>query len=157
MGILALLIGFGFPSHVDAQGIPEDDLPMATLSAPERAPMSESVSYSVSRAHQEGELRLSLIAAPSGYFPSRLFVKKDIPLRIFLTNVGQKESCFILHMGEDAQKSRGLASAPTAAGSLQRSARLGEVKEIHFIPRKTGTYSFGCPIQGIKGKLVVRE
>lgn len=142
------LLGFeSFGKEIDPE-----DLPLATLSAPEPVtPMP------LDEVQKVGELRLSLIAAPSGFFPKRVFGRKNIPLRLYITNVGREESCFIMHMGSAAQKRGEFGRAPSSIGSVQRSVVIGRVEEVSFIPRAAGSYSFGCPIQGISGELVIRE
>jgi len=114
-------------------------------------------SLRVEEAHEVGELRVSLIVTPTGYYPKRLFVKKDIPVRIYVTSATSEASCFLLHIGSYAEVRQQNGRSLASAGSLRRTVELGRVEEVSFIPRKSGDYAFGCPIQGFQGTLTVRD
>jgi hypothetical protein len=128
-----------------------------TVQAEKPIEFKQSATMNVQDVRDAGELRLSLIVTPNGYFPKRIFARKNIPLRIYITGSGSEESCFLLNIGSYAEVDTPDGRAPASAGSIRRSVKLGRMEEISFIPRKSGEFRFGCPIQGFTGILTVRD
>lgn len=90
--------------------------------------------------YKNGVQEFALIATDTGYLPSRLIVRRNIPVRLFLTSGSARTLCIVM---DDFQLKKGLA--PQA------------VEEVRFLPTKAGQYKFYCPVQEIQGSLVVRD
>lgn len=89
---------------------------------------------------KNGEQEFSIIATDKGYLPSRLIVRNNIPVRIFLTSASASTLCFVM---DDF--------------SLRKGVGNQQVEVIRFLPTKSGVYKFYCPVQEIQGTVVVRD
>jgi plastocyanin domain-containing protein len=90
--------------------------------------------------YKYGVQEFALIASDTGYFPSRIIVRKNIPVKLYLTSSSARALCFVM---DDFSIRKGIA--PQA------------LEEIRFLPTKAGQYKFYCPVQEIQGSLVVRD
>ncbi len=91
-------------------------------------------------AFKNGVQEFALIASDTGYFPSRVIVRRNIPVRLYLSNASAKALCFVM---DDFSIRKGLGSQT--------------VEEIRFLPTKAGPVKFYCPVQEIQGTIVVRD
>jgi heme/copper-type cytochrome/quinol oxidase subunit 2 len=91
-------------------------------------------------AFKYGVQEFSLIASDTGYFPSRIIVRRNIPVSLFLTSSSSTNLCFV-------QDDFG----------IRRSVSAKVVEEVRFLPTKVGQYRFYCPVKEIKGTLIVRD
>jgi plastocyanin domain-containing protein len=89
---------------------------------------------------KHGVQEFSLIATDTGYLPSRLIVRRNIPVRLFLTSGSSRTLCFVM---DDF--------------SLRRGVSPQQVEEIRFLPTRSGQYKFYCPVNEIQGSVVVRD
>lgn len=89
---------------------------------------------------KNGVQEFSLIATDTGYLPSRLIVRRNIPVRLFLTSGSARTLCFVM---DDFSLRKGMAPQ--------------KVEEVRFLPTKAGQYKFYCPVQEIQGTVVVRD
>ena len=90
--------------------------------------------------YKYGVQEFALIASDTGYFPQRIFVRKNIPVKLFVTSGSQSPQCFVL---DDF--------------SIRKGVGPQQVEEIRFLPTHVGQYKFYCPKQEIEGSLVVRD
>jgi heme/copper-type cytochrome/quinol oxidase subunit 2 len=89
---------------------------------------------------KNGLQEVSLIINETGYLPARLIVRKNIPVRLYLTSASPSTLCFIL---DDFKVQKGVATQT--------------VEVIDLMPTKAGEYRFYCPVKEIHGSLVVRD
>jgi heme/copper-type cytochrome/quinol oxidase subunit 2 len=89
---------------------------------------------------KNGVQEVALVATDTGYLPSRIIVRRNIPVRLFLTSASAKHLCFVLD-----------------EFSLRRGVPAQGVEEVRFLPTAAGQYKFYCPVQEIEGALVVRD
>ena len=87
-----------------------------------------------------GVQEVSLIVSDYGYFPSRIFVTQNVPVKIYLTTPSKVTMCFMLD-----------------TWGLKKGILPGKVEEITFVPQAPGNYRFYCPVKSIEGTLTVRE
>lgn len=90
--------------------------------------------------YKNGVQEFSLIATDTGYLPSRVIVRRNIPVRIFLTSASARTLCFVMD-----------------EFSLRKGVGAQQVEEVRFLPTKSGQYKFYCPVQEIQGSIVVRD
>jgi len=90
--------------------------------------------------YKNGVQEFSIIATDTGYLPSRLIVRRNIPVRIFLTSASARTLCIVM---DDFSLRKGVANQ--------------QVEEVRFLPTKAGQYKFYCPVQEIQGSIVVRD
>ncbi|MBI2604649.1 MAG: cupredoxin domain-containing protein [Deltaproteobacteria bacterium] len=83
---------------------------------------------------------VSVIVSDHGYFPSRIFVTQNIPVRVYLTTPSKSTLCFMIDNW-----------------SVKKGITPGKVEEVNFVPDRAGNYRFYCPVKGIEGTLTVRE
>lgn len=106
----------------------------------ERAPLIEPpvpVSSSMARA---GVQEISLIASDYGYFPKKIFVTQNVPVKLYLTTSSKATLCLMLdNFG------------------LRKGISPGQVEEVVFMPNAPGDYRFYCPVKSIEGTITVRE
>ncbi len=81
----------------------------------------------------------SLIVSDDGFYPSKIFVTQNIPVKLFLTTNAKTAQCFIV---DDLGVKKGVSP--------------GKVEEIVFVPREARDYRFYCPMRAIEGKMTVR-
>lgn len=83
---------------------------------------------------------VSLIVSDSGYYPSRIFVTPNIPVKMYMSTPSKSTLCFMIDNW-----------------GVKKGVTPGRVEEIMFTPDKPGNYRFYCPVKGIEGMLTVRE
>ncbi|MEK6570153.1 MAG: cupredoxin domain-containing protein [Bacteroidota bacterium] len=81
------------------------------------------------------------IVIKDGYHPSTLVVKKGIPLRLNFDL--QEEKCTGTVVFKDFD--------------IKNELNPSEVTAVEFIPDKSGSFAFSCPMEMIQGTLVVKE
>jgi heme/copper-type cytochrome/quinol oxidase subunit 2 len=118
----------GVPQKREARGS-EDDLRVVR----EDAVKPEEV-------FKNGVQEVSLIATDTGYLPARILVRKDIPVRLFITSASSSTLCFIMD-----------------EFSIKKGVATQVVEEVRFLPTKAGQYKFYCPVKEIQGSVVVRD
>jgi heme/copper-type cytochrome/quinol oxidase subunit 2 len=90
---------------------------------------------------KNGLQEVSLIISDTGYLPARLIVRKNIPVRLYLTSASPSTLCFIL---DEFKVQKGVATQT--------------VEVVDLMPTKAGEYKFYCPVNDIHyGSLVVRD
>lgn len=90
--------------------------------------------------YKHGVQEVSLIATDTGYHPARIYVRRNIPVHLFLTSASPSKLCFIM---DDFQIRKGVA--------------IQQVEQVSFLPTRAGEYRFYCPVSEIKGSVVVRD
>ncbi len=90
--------------------------------------------------YKNGVQEIALVATDVGYLPSRLIVRRNIPVRLFITSASAKTLCVVMD-----------------EFSLRKGVAPQQVEELRFLPTKAGQYKFYCPVQEIQGSLVVRD
>ncbi len=90
--------------------------------------------------YKYGVQEFALIASDTGYFPSRIIVRKNIPVKLYLTSSSARALCFVM---DDF--------------SIRKGVSPQVMEEVRFLPTKAGQYKFYCPVQEISGSLVVRD
>lgn len=116
----------------------------------DRAPASQASPLRASAApeglsiqaeiNKKGVQEVSLIAGDLGYFPKAIFVTKDVPVRMYVTGASKNSLCIMMDSFQ-----------------VRKQVRSQRIEEITFMPQTAGTYRFYCPVNGMEGKLVVRE
>jgi plastocyanin domain-containing protein len=87
-----------------------------------------------------GVQEVSLIVSDYGFFPNRIFVTKDLPVKIFLSTPSKTTLCFMVD-----------------EWGVRKGVTPGKVEEISFVPEKLGNVRFYCPVKSIEGMITVRE
>jgi len=87
-----------------------------------------------------GVQEISLIVSDYGYFPSRIWVNQNVPVKIYLSTPSKATMCFMLDQW-----------------GLKKGISPGKIEEITFVPEQHGEYRFYCPVKSIEGRLMVRE
>lgn len=90
--------------------------------------------------YKYGVQEFSIIATETGYFPNKVIVRKNIPVRLTLTSASSTAYCFVLD-----------------EFSVRKGVPNQEVVEVRFLPTKASTYRFYCPKKEIEGQIVVRD
>ncbi len=90
--------------------------------------------------YKHGVQEISVIASDTGFLPSKIYVRKNIPVHIFLTSASPAKLCFIM---DDFQ--------------IRKGVSIQQVDQVNFLPTKVGEYKFYCPVSEIKGSLIVRD
>lgn len=90
--------------------------------------------------YKYGVQEFSIIATDTGYYPSKVIVRKNIPVRLTLTSASNTSYCFMLD-----------------EFNVRKGVPTQEVVEVRFMPTKASTYKFYCPKQEIEGQIVVRD
>ncbi|NUM89824.1 MAG: cupredoxin domain-containing protein [Bdellovibrionales bacterium] len=91
-------------------------------------------------AFKYGVQEFSLIATDTGYLPSKVIARKNIPVRLFVTSASARNLCIVLD-----------------EFSVKKGVQAQKVEEIRLLPTAVGQYKFYCPVQQIEGTLVVRD
>jgi plastocyanin domain-containing protein len=89
---------------------------------------------------KNGVQEIAIIAGDLGFFPKKIFVNRDMPVRLFVTGASRKNLCVLID-----------------AFQVRRQVKSQKVEEVSFTPGTPGTFRMHCPINGIEGTLVVRE
>jgi hypothetical protein len=88
------------------------------------------------RAVQE----VAVIANETGFYPATVFLTRGIDARVFITGASKKSQCFMAD-----------------SFGIRRQVRSQRVEEVTFTPDRTGTFTFHCPMNGARGRFVVKE
>lgn len=93
-------------------------------------------------AHRSGAgvQEISLIVSDYGYFPKRIFVTQNVPVKIYMTTPSKNTLCFMLDNW-----------------GVKKGVNPGKVDEVSFTPVDSGDFRFYCPVKSIEGMLTVRE
>lgn len=87
-----------------------------------------------------GTQEVSLIVTDTGFFPSRIFVTQNVPVKLFLTAPANKTLCFMVD-----------------SFGIRKGVIPGKVEEITFTASEPGNYRFYCPVTSIEGTITVRD
>lgn len=87
-----------------------------------------------------GIQEVSIIVSDYGYFPSKIFVTQNIPVKLYLSTPSSGTLCFIVDVW-----------------GLRKGIAPGKVEEVVFIPEQAGEFRFYCPVKSIEGRIAVRE
>ncbi len=87
-----------------------------------------------------GQQEVAIIASDTGFYPSTVYVAKEVPVRLFVTGASKHNLCMMMD-----------------AFTIRRQLKSQAVEEISFTPASPGKYRFYCPVNGAEGTLVVRE
>lgn len=90
--------------------------------------------------YKHGVQELSVIATDTGFHPARLYVRRNIPVHLFLTSASPSKLCFVM---DDFQ--------------IRKGVMIQQVEQVNFLPTKVGEYKFYCPVSEIQGSVVVRD
>lgn len=90
--------------------------------------------------YKHGVQEFSVIATDTGYLPAKIFVRRNIPVKFYLTSASARKLCFMM---DDFSVRKGVSSQ--------------SVEQINFLPTKPGQYRFYCPVQEIEGQVIVRD
>lgn len=128
-------------SELHSENIVASSKPAYGLHSEPRASVQiESPVPLTSAGGRAGTQEISLIVSDYGYFPNRLFVTQNVPVKIYLTTPSKVTLCFMLDQW-----------------GVKKGVLPGKVEEISFVPEAPGEYRFYCPVKSIEGTLVVRE
>lgn len=83
---------------------------------------------------------VALIVDDSGFSPEVITTSLGQPLKIFVTGASKKTLCIMI---DDFQ--------------IKKEIHSQKVEEIQFTPKKEGFIRFYCPINGVEGKILVKE
>ena len=90
--------------------------------------------------YKHGVQEISVIATDTGFHPTRIYVRKNIPVHLFLTSASPSKLCFVM---DDFQ--------------IRKGVSIQQVDQVNLLPTKTGEYKFYCPVGEIQGSIVVRD
>ncbi len=90
--------------------------------------------------YKHGVQEVSVIATDTGFHPQKIYVRKNIPVHLFLTSASPSKLCFIM---DDFQ--------------IRKGVSIQQVDQVNFLPTRVGEYKFYCPVSEIKGALIVRD
>lgn len=97
-------------------------------------------SVSPESVYKYGVQEVSLIATDTGYIPKRIYVRKNIPVHLFLTSASPEKLCFVMD-----------------EFSIRRGVAIQQVEQVNFLAKKAGEFKFYCPVKEISGSIVVRD
>ncbi len=140
--MLALICDFAVaatPSESGYQNVPQKSA-QETAAPSNKNPKIREKDVRPEEVYKYGVQEFSIIAGDTGFFPSRIIVRKNIPVKIYLTAASEKKLCFV---SDDFMIRVGLAP------------QLKE--EVNLLPTKEGQYRFYCPVGDISGSIVVRD
>ncbi len=90
--------------------------------------------------YKHGVQEISVIATDTGFHPARIYVRRNIPVHLFLTSASPAKLCFVM---DDF--------------SIRKGVSIQQVDQVNFLPTKVGEYKFYCPVSEINGSVVVRD
>jgi plastocyanin domain-containing protein len=90
--------------------------------------------------YKHGVQEVAVIATDTGFQPSRIYVRRNIPVHLFLTSASPSKLCFVM---DDFQ--------------IRKGVSIQQVEQVNFMPTKVGEYKFYCPVSEISGSVVVRD
>lgn len=91
-------------------------------------------------AYKNGVQEFAIIASDTGFFPSRIIVRRNIPVHISLTSASSGPLCFVID-----------------EYSIKKGVPPQKIEEVRFMPTKAGPVKFYCPKQELQGTIVVRD
>jgi plastocyanin len=89
---------------------------------------------------RKGVQEIALIAGDLGFFPKTFFVSRDVPVRLFVTGASKNTLCIMMDSFQ-----------------VRKQVKTRAIEEITFTPSTPGQYRFYCPINGMEGKMIVKE
>lgn len=89
---------------------------------------------------KHGVQEFAIVATDTGYLPSKIFVRRNIPVKLYLTSASARKLCFMM---DDFSMRKGVSNQ--------------SVEQLSFLPTKPGQYRFYCPVQEIEGQVIVRD
>ncbi len=119
-----------------------DELKQNTVYVREYTNAIQDEELSPTTVGKYGVQQKAIIASKNGYFPPRVIVRKNIPVRLYLTSLDTKSSCFVFKHGEY---------------TFRKGIDKGGLQVVTFLPEETGPFPFTCPIGNIEGTLIVRD
>jgi hypothetical protein len=90
--------------------------------------------------YKHGVQEIAVIATDTGFQPARIYVRRNIPVHLFLTSASPSKLCFVL---DEFQ--------------IRKGVSIQQVDQVNFMPTKVGEYKFYCPVSEISGSVVVRD
>lgn len=90
--------------------------------------------------YKYGVQEFALIASDTGYFPNKIIVRRNIPVKLYLTSASSQSLCFVM---DDF--------------SIRKGVQNMQTDQVNFLPTKAGQYKFYCPVKEIEGSIVVRD
>jgi heme/copper-type cytochrome/quinol oxidase subunit 2 len=90
--------------------------------------------------YKYGVQEFAVIASDTGYFPSKIIVRRNIPVKLYLTSASTQSLCFVM---DDF--------------SIRKGVQNMQTEQVNFLPTKAGQYKFYCPVKEIEGSIVVRD
>ncbi|MGZ3658187.1 MAG: cupredoxin domain-containing protein [Bdellovibrionota bacterium] len=90
--------------------------------------------------YKHGVQEVSVIATDTGFHPARIYVRRNIPVHLFLTSASPSKLCFVM---DEFQ--------------IRKGVSIQQVDQVNFLPTKVGEYKFYCPVSEISGSVVVRD
>lgn len=90
--------------------------------------------------YKHGVQEVSVIATDTGFHPAKVYVRRNIPVHLFLTSASPSKLCFVM---DDFQ--------------IRKGVSIQQVDQVNFLPTKVGEYKFYCPVSELKGSLIVRD
>jgi hypothetical protein len=118
--------------------------PASTVASPMavKAPEKSDVDMEPTEASRFGVQEFSIIVTEKGFFPNKVIVRRNIPVNLYLTATDSRSLCFVMKKGEF---------------NFHQGVGAKNVERISFRPTETGPFEFHCPINNIKGNLIVRD
>ena len=140
--LLLLLVGFPIftgaaPSKSSYSEVPKK---AEALESSQDVKSVREDSVKPSEVYKHGVQEVAVIATDTGYLPSKIFLRRNIPVKLFLTSASASKLCFMM---DDFSVRKGIANQA--------------VEQVSFLPTKPGTYRFYCPVKEIEGQVVVRD
>lgn len=90
--------------------------------------------------YKHGVQEVAVIATDTGFQPARIYVRRNIPVHLFLTSASPSKLCFVM---DEFQ--------------IRKGVSIQQVDQVNFMPTKVGEYKFYCPVSEISGSVVVRD
>jgi hypothetical protein len=133
------------PASVSSENISRDPAgtPTAASGAPNAtdmtiAPNPKAFTRAINK--QKAYQEVAIIANDQGFFPSTLFVTQGIPVHLYITGASKRSQCFMMD-----------------SFGVRRQIRSEKIEEVSFTPDQGGSYTFNCPMNGAKGRVVVKD
>lgn len=94
----------------------------------------------VPQSSRVGVQEISVIVSDYGYFPNRVFVTQNVPVKIYMSTPSKNTLCFMID-----------------SWGVKKGISPGKVEEVEFTPSSAGNFRFYCPVKSIEGTITVRE
>lgn len=132
---------FRAPAGLVVQDIKKDEEVKAEMQdAQQRVEKPASNFSSLVPESKKGVQEVSVIAGDLGFFPTTVFVTRDIPVRLFVTGTSDSALCIMMD-----------------SFNVRKQVNSRSIEEITFTPNVPGVYRFYCPVNQSEGRLVVKE